>query len=98
MAESWGRGANITTAREQSTGLDTALREEPAPGVVSSKSPVADSALVGRTGGGSRLTDNTLAASAAAERAIEARGVRKRPPLGLTLTALPLQLPNLPPR
>ena len=74
MAESWGRGANITTAREQSTGLDTALREEPAPGVVSSKSPVADSALVGRTGGGSRLTDNTLAASAAAERAIEARG------------------------
>ena len=63
MAESSSRGANITTAREQTTGLDTTLREKTAPGVVSSNSPVADSALVGHAGEASRLADNNLAAS-----------------------------------
>ena len=75
MAESSGRGANITTAREPTSSLDPLLREKTAPGVVSSNSSLADSTLVGHKGEASRLADNTLAASAATERGIEAAKV-----------------------
>ena len=88
MAESSGRGANITTAREPTTRLDTPLREKTAPRVVSSNSAPADSALVGHGGEASTLADNNLAASTAAERGIEAREIAeassKEPYVGST--------------
>ena len=75
IAESSGRGANITTARGQTTGLYTPLREKTAPGVSSSNSSLTDSTLVGHAGEASTLTDNTLAASATAKRGVEAAEV-----------------------
>ena len=75
MAESSGRGANVTTVHEPTTRLDTPLREKTAPRVVSPKRSVADSALVGHGGEASTLADNNLAASTAAERGIEAREI-----------------------
>ena len=75
MAESSGRGANVTTVHEPTTRLDTPLREKTAPRVVSPKRLVADGALVGHGGQASTLADNNLAASTAAERGIEAREI-----------------------
>ena len=75
MAESSGRGANVTTVHEPTTRLDTPLREKTAPRVVSPKRLVADGALVGHGGEASTLADNNLAARTAAERGIEAREI-----------------------
>ena len=95
MAESSGRGANVTTVHEPTTRLDTPLREKTAPRVVSPKRLVADGALVGHGGQASTLADNNLAASAATERGIEAAescgSVLER---SLARAAFPLQLPN----
>ena len=75
IAESSGLGANITSARKPTSRLDPLLREKTAPGVVSTNSSLADSTLVMHKGKASRLADNTLAASAATERGMEAAEV-----------------------
>ena len=75
IAESSGRGANITTAREPTSRIDPPLREKPAPGVVSSNNAPADSTLVMHKGAARRLADDNLAANAATGRGIEAAEV-----------------------
>ena len=88
MAESSGRGANVTTVHEPTTRLDTPLREKTAPRVVSPKRLVADGALVGHGGEASTLADNNLAASTAAERGIEAREIAEASSNGPARAAL----------